>query len=184
MSARRPKPARAGLRRPQPHAGAPARPARCAIITVSDTRGAREDRSGDLAAKLLERAGHIVASRAWTRDEPAAIRRAVRAALVRKTTDAVILTGGTGVSPRDRTPEAVRPLLKLELPGFGELFRSLSMAEIGTAAWLSRAGAGVSGGRLVVYLPGSPDAVELGLARVLIPEFAHLLFILGRTTRS
>jgi molybdenum cofactor biosynthesis protein B len=158
--------------------------ASCAIITVSDTRGAREDKSGDLAAGLLEGAGHQVSSRAWARDEVAAIRRAVRAALARRATDVMILTGGTGVSPRDRTPEAVRPLLDYELPGFGEMFRSLSVAEIGTAAWLSRAGAGVSRRRLVVYLPGSPAAVELALRRVLIPELAHLLFILGRTTRS
>jgi len=166
------------------HAAAAARSAACAIITVSDTRGPREDRSGDLAARLIEGAGHRALSRAWTRDEPAAIRRAVRAAVARRATDVVILTGGTGVSPRDRTPEALRPLLDLELPGFGEMFRALSVAQIGTAAWLSRAGAGVMRGRLVVYLPGSPAAVELAIRRVLIPELAHLLFVLGRSSGS
>ncbi len=178
--------ARSARRKPaaHAHAGARERRAGCAIVTVSDTRGPREDRSGDLAVRLLERAGHRVTSRAWTRDEPGAIRRAVRAALAGRTTDVVILTGGTGVSPRDRTPEAVRPLLAAELPGFGERFRALSVAEIGNAAWLSRAGAGVTRGRLVVYLPGSPAAVRLALGRVLIPELAHLLHVLGRTTRS
>ena len=167
-----------------PHGRAAPRPAHCAIVTVSDTRGPREDRSGDLAARLLERAGHRVARRDWTRDEPAAIRRAVRAALAVRAVDAVILTGGTGVAPRDRTPEAVRPLLDRKLEGFGELFRARSFAEIGTAAWLSRAGAGVARGRLVVYLPGSPAAVKLALQAILLPEIHHLLLLLGRPPRS
>lgn len=171
-------------RRKTPHADRGRVSARCAIITVSDTRGAREDRSGALAARLVERAGHAVESRAWVRDVPAAIRRAVRAALAKRAIDAVLLTGGTGVSPRDRTPEAVRPLLDTELPGFGEMFRARSEREIGTAAWLSRAGAGIARGRVVVYLPGSPAAVRLGLTRVLLPELAHLLFVLGRPPGS
>jgi len=175
---------RAKPRKAPPHGAKRAAVARCAIITVSDTRGEREDRSGALAERLLVRAGHRAESRAWVRDEPAAIRRAVRAALARRTIDAVILTGGTGVSPRDRTPEAVRPLLDTDLPGFGEMFRARSEKEIGTAAWLSRAGAGIARGRVVVYLPGSPAAVRLGLSRVLLPELSHLLFVLGRPSGS
>lgn len=167
-----------------PHGTAAARPAVCAVITVSDTRGPHDDRSGDLAAELLGRAGQRVGARDWTRDEPAAIRRAVRAALAKRAIDVVILTGGTGVAPRDRTPEAVRPLLDRTLEGFGELFRARSFAEIGSAAWLSRAGAGVARGRVVVYLPGSPAAVELALTEVLLPQITHLLLLLGRISRS
>jgi molybdenum cofactor biosynthesis protein B len=167
-----------------PHGRAAARPAVCAIVTVSDTRGPREDRTGDLAARLLERAGHRVAARDWTRDEPAAIRRAVRAALAKRAIDLVILAGGTGVALRDRTPEAVAPLLDRTLEGFGELFRARSFAAIGTAAWLSRAGAGIARGRVVVYLPGSPGAVELALTEVLLPQITHLLLLLGRVPRS
>ncbi len=177
MTAARPRAVRT------PHGRTAAR-GRVAIITVSDTRGPREDASGDLAARLFTRAGHEIAGRAWTRDEPAAIRRAVRAALAKRAIDVVVLTGGTGVSPRDRTPEAVSPLLDQDLTGFGELFRARSFATIGTAAWLSRAGAGVARGRLVVYLPGSPDAVKLGVGEVLLPELPHLLVLLGRHPRS
>ncbi len=167
-----------------PHGRAVLRAAECAIVTVSDTRGRHDDASGDLAAGLVERAGHRVASREWTRDEPAAIRRAVRGCLARRAIDVVILTGGTGVAPRDRTPEAVAPLLDCTLEGFGELFRARSFDAIGSAAWLSRAGAGIARGRVVVYLPGSPAAVELALTEVLLPQITHLLLLLGRVSRS
>jgi len=180
----RPRAGSGGALARRPHTKTPARPAACVVITVTDTRGPATDRSGDTAVSLLEKAGHGVVARAWTRDETAAIRRAVRAAVSRRSVDVVILTGGTGVAPRDRTPQAVVPLLDFELPGFGEWFRALSIREIGAAGWLSRAGAGVMRGRLVVYLPGSPGAVTLGLRRVLIPELHHLLFVLGRSTGS
>jgi molybdenum cofactor biosynthesis protein B len=150
------------------------------VITVSDTRGVGDDASGDAIARRLERAGHAVVLRAWVRDEPAAIRRAVRGALAKRGVDAVILTGGTGVSPRDRTPEALAPLIERELPGFGELFRLRSFEQVGAAAWLSRAGAGVARGRLIVFLPGSTRAVELALDEVLLPELVHVLRMLGR----
>jgi molybdenum cofactor biosynthesis protein B len=114
------------------------------------------------------------------RDEIAAIRRAVRAGLKRRGADVILLTGGTGMAPRDRTPEAVAPLLDLVLPGFGEQFRALSARQVGSAAWLSRAGAGVAKGRLVVWLPGSPRAVELAVSRLLIPELSHVLGLLQR----
>jgi molybdenum cofactor biosynthesis protein B len=166
-------------RRPA-HAAAAARPVQCAIVTVSDTRGARDDRSGDAIAARLERAGHAVAGRAWVRDEIAAIRRAVRAALARRSTDAVIVTGGTGVAPRDVTPEAVEPLFDRTLPGFGEQFRALSAAQVGSAAWLSRASAGIARGRLVALLPGSTRAVTLALDELLIPELGHVARLLGR----
>ena len=151
-----------------------------AIVTVSDTRRGADDTSGALAEKLIANAGASVASRAWVKDDVTAIRRAVRAALAKRTVDVVVLTGGTGLAPRDVTPEAVEPLLDRALPGFGERFRALSAREVGSAAWLSRAGAGVARGRLVVYLPGSPGAVRQGLDELLIPELAHAVRLLGR----
>jgi len=170
-------------RRPAAHEshGAP-RPVGCAIVTVSDTRRGAADTAGALAERLVARAGHRVTTRAWVKDEPAPLRRAVRAALARADTDVIVVTGGTGLGPRDRTPEALAPLAERAVPGFGELFRVLSAGEIGPAAWLSRAGAFVARGRLVVLLPGSRAAVELALARLLLPEIVHAVRMLGRFT--
>src|SRR5690606_34653759 len=112
------------------------------VITVSDTRGPGIDAGGDLIQQMLEAAGHRVLARRFVPDEVEAIRGALREALAMPEVDAVLLTGGTGIAPRDRTPEAVRPLLDRELPGFGEVFRMLSYQEVGAAAVLSRALAG------------------------------------------
>jgi molybdenum cofactor biosynthesis protein B len=150
------------------------------VITVSDTRRGKADRGGALAERLIEEAGHRVGLRAWVRDEPREIRRAAALALARRETDCVILTGGTGLSPRDRTPESLDPLLEKPLPGFGELFRVLSLEQVGAAAWLSRATAGIARGRLIVTLPGSTAAVELALRQLLLPELAHAMRALGR----
>ncbi len=162
----------------RPH-GAP-RAIGCAIVTVSDTRRAHDDGSGARAHEMLEHAGHEVLQRAWVRDEIPAIRKAVRALLKRADVDVVLVTGGTGVAPRDVTPEALAPLFTRELPGFGELFRAKSVAQVGAAAWLSRATAGVAAGRLLVMLPGSTPAVELALESLLLPELAHAVRLLGR----
>lgn len=151
-----------------------------AVITVSDTRRGAQDTSGALAEQLLTAAGHKVTARAWVRDDLRAIRGALRRALTRQDTDAVVLTGGTGIAQRDVTPEAVEPLLETALPGFGERFRAASWASVGPAAWLSRAGAGVAKGRLVVYLPGSSGAVRDGLELLVIPELVHAVRLLGR----
>ena len=151
-----------------------------AVLTVSDTRRGESDTSGALAVQLFTAAGHAVTSRAWVRDDIRAIRDALRRALARKDTDAVVLTGGTGIAKRDVTPEAVEPLLDISLPGFGERFRAASWASVGPAAWLSRAGAGVAKGRLVVYLPGSSGAVRDGLELLVIPELVHAVRLLGR----
>jgi molybdenum cofactor biosynthesis protein B len=156
------------------------RPVGVAIITVSDTRRGADDTSGALAETLLANAGCTPIARAWARDDVAAIRAAVRKQLASRAVDAVVLTGGTGVAPRDVTPEAVEPLLDRALPGFGERFRALSWATVGSAAWLSRAGAGVARGRLVVYLPGSSGAVRQALDSLLIPELVHVVRLLGR----
>ena len=165
--------------RPRPAHAAPHRVG-CAIITVSDTRGPSDDRSGTVLQQRIERGGHTVITRVWARDEIPAIRRAVRAALARSDVDAVLITGGTGVARRDVTPEAVAPLVRRWLPGFGELFRMLSFAEVGSAAWLSRGAAGIARGRLLVMLPGSPAAVRLAANRLLVPELAHAARLLGR----
>jgi molybdenum cofactor biosynthesis protein B len=172
---------RAGKRAPE-HARAQLAPRAIgvAIVTVSDTRRGAEDTSGALAEKLLSDAGAHVALRARVKDDLAAIRRATRAALAKRAVDVVVLTGGTGLAPRDVTPEAIEPLLERTLPGFGERFRALSAREVGSAAWLSRAGAGVARGRLVVYLPGSSGAVRQALEDLLIPELTHAVRLLGR----
>jgi molybdenum cofactor biosynthesis protein B len=176
-SSRRPAAARRGA-----HARAqrPWRAVGVAIVTVSDTRRGADDTSGALAERLLVRKGHAVVQRAWVKDDVRAIRAAIRRALARGDVDVVIATGGTGVAPRDVTPEAVEPLLERPLPGFGERFRAISAASVGSAAWMSRAGAGVARGRLVVYLPGSSGAVRQALEELLIPELVHVVRLLGR----
>lgn len=154
--------------------------ARCAVITVSDSRDAGSDRSGDVAHSLLTRYGHAVNHREIIPDDLERIWSRAGVLAYSGRFDLILLTGGTGVSRRDVTPEAVRPLLDKELPGFGELFRRLSHEEIGTAAALSRAVAGIVNGRLLVALPGSPAAVTLGLEKILLPELAHFLFELRK----
>lgn len=168
--------------RPAEHAKRqkPPRPVGCAIVTVSDTRRAFDDRSGARAHELVERAGFEVVRRAWVRDERGPIRRAVAALLRLRAVDCVIVTGGTGMAKRDVTPEALAPLFTRELPGFGEQFRAKSAEQVGAAAWFSRASAGVANGRLLVMLPGSTAAVELALEKLLLPELAHAVRLLGR----
>jgi molybdenum cofactor biosynthesis protein B len=147
----------------------------CALLTVSDSRTEKTDEGGDLLQNLVERAGHRVNSRELVPDEKARIGAAVEAALVRPGIDVVLVTGGTGFSPRDVTVEAVTSMFDREIPGFGELFRMLSFAEIGAAAMLSRATAGIARARAIFLLPGSPAALELALSRLILPELAHLL---------
>jgi len=150
------------------------------IITVSDSRTPETDTAGALVAELLAARGHTVASREIVRDEPAAIQAALRAALGQEGIGAVILTGGTGIAPRDVTPESVEPALERIIPGFGELFRMLSFEEIGSAALLSRALAGLACGRVVFVLPGSRGAVRLAMERLILPELGHLIAEAGK----
>lgn len=158
------------------------RPAiRCAVVTVSDSRTEATDESGDLIRSLLGGHGHAVTRSALLRNDEAATRTLVEALINDDSIDAVILTGGTGLSRRDRTIEAVMPLFTREIPGFGELFRHVSYSEqIGAAAMLSRATAGVAQGTLIVALPGSRAAVELALTRILLQELAHLVYEINR----
>ena len=153
----------------------------CAVITVSDTRRWANDRSGQTAVEILQAAGHQVVHRQIVRDEPAEIQDALGALLGRADIQMVLLTGGTGLSPRDVTVEVVSPLLNKQLPGFGELFRMLSYQEIGPAAMLSRALAGLAGRTAVFVLPGSPQAVRLALEKLIVPELGHLI---GQANRS
>jgi molybdenum cofactor biosynthesis protein B len=144
------------------------------IVTVSDTRTLESDSGGRRVEELLREAGHAVLGREIAKDEPDAIAQALRRALAREDVQAVVLTGGTGVAPRDVTPDAIEPLLDRVVPGFGELFRMLSFQEIGSAALLSRALCGIASGRVVFALPGSRGAVQLALERLILPELGHL----------
>jgi len=146
-----------------------------AVLTVSDSRSDRTDRGGPLLVELVTAPGHHVVWRRIVRDDVQEIRDGVRDAIHPAEVDAVLVTGGTGVARRDSTIEAVRPMLEKELLGFGELFRQLSYQEIGTAAMLSRATAGVVAGRAVFLLPGSPAALALAVERLILPELGHLL---------
>jgi molybdenum cofactor biosynthesis protein B len=147
---------------------------RFGVVTASDTRGPAEDDSGHYLREAIATAGHALASYQVVRDEPEAIRAALVAA-ASAGAEVVVVNGGTGIAGRDRTYEAVAGLLEKRLDGFGELFRMLSFAEIGSAAMLSRAVAGTWGGRVLFSVPGSRAAVELAWERLIAPEAGHLL---------
>jgi molybdenum cofactor biosynthesis protein B len=146
-----------------------------ALLTVSDTRDESNDGSGAAARSLLLAAGHRVVDYRILPDEPDRIRAQVAEWLGRADCEAVIVSGGTGISMRDRTHEAITGLLDRRLDGFGELFRALSYEQIGSAAMLSRAVGGVASGRPLFSLPGATQAVELALEKLILPELAHLL---------
>jgi len=144
------------------------------VVTVSDTRTRDTDTGGALVASELEAAGHPVVDRRIVPDEPSAIAAALDEALARDDVEALIFTGGTGVAPRDVTPETVEARLDRVIPGFGELFRQLSYDDIGSAALLSRATAGLARGRVVFVIPGSRGAVRLAMEKLIVPEIGHL----------
>jgi len=151
---------------------------RCFVLTVSDTRTPADDRSGDAIVALLTAAGHQITGRALVKDEPAQVRASIerQLAMAPGTGPAVIITtGGTGITSRDSTFEAIDALLDKRLEGFGELFRMLSFEQIGSAAMMSRASAGLARGRIIASLPGSEHAVRLAMERLLIPELGHLV---------
>jgi molybdenum cofactor biosynthesis protein B len=150
------------------------------IITVSDTRTPATDEGGRLASELCHRGGFVVAGGAILPDEPARICDHVTQLVRDEQVDAVLVTGGTGISHRDSTIEALAGLYQKTLPGFGELFRALSFAEIGPSAMLSRANAGTIGKVVVFTLPGSPAGVRLALERLILPELPHLVAQLHR----
>jgi len=147
----------------------------CFVLTVSDTRTDATDTSGRLITSLLTAQGHTVAGHDIVQDDPDLVRDTVVRQLAQQDVQAVITTGGTGITSRDSTYEAVSALLQKRLDGFGELFRMLSYQEIGPAAMMSRACAGLSSGRIIVSLPGSEDAVRLAMERLVLPELAHMV---------
>lgn len=148
----------------------------CMVITVSDTRTKDTDTGGQLMQELLRDAGYAVVDYIIIPDDTSTIQSVIHQAVVRDDIEAILLTGGTGISPRDNTYEAVHSLLDKELPGFGEIFRYLSFAEdIGTAAILSRAVAGTIGSKAVFSMPGSKGAVKLAITRIIAPELGHVM---------
>src|SRR5438445_753548 len=147
----------------------------CWVLTISDTKTPESDTSGALIRERLAAAGHRVVGSSIVRDEPVEVQRIVREASADAAVQVIIMTGGTGITSRDSTYEAIDALLDKRLPGFGELFRMLSFQEIGAAAMLSRAQMGIHARRVVVSLPGSPNACRLALDKLLIPELGHLL---------
>jgi molybdopterin adenylyltransferase len=151
---------------------------RCAVFTISDTRALETDVSGRAIVDLLEGSHHVVAKRQILRDEPKDVHEAVLAQI--GGVDAVITTGGTGITSRDSTYEAIASLLDKRLDGFGELFRTLSYDEIGSAAMLTRATAGVARGTAIFMLPGAEKAVRLAMTKLILPELGHVIRELRR----
>jgi len=146
---------------------------RVGIVTASDSRTPSTNEGGRLIRTLCDEAGLSVVGEALLREDPDVLRDHVAQLARGGGVDAILVTGGTGLGPRDRTPEAVGALFDCRLDGFGELFRLLSFQEIGAAAMLSRADAGVVGDALVFLMPGSPAAVVLAMRRLILPELAH-----------
>jgi molybdopterin adenylyltransferase len=147
----------------------------CYVVTVSDTRTEETDTGGRAIAELLTAAGHHVVGRSLVRDDPEQLRDAIGRQLANPDVQVIVTTGGTGITSRDCTFEAVNSMLWKRLEGFGELFRMLSYEQIGSGAMMSRALAGTVAGRIVVSLPGSEAAVRLALEKLLIPELGHLV---------
>ena len=155
-------------------AAAPAR-VRVFVLTVSDTRTDQTDTAGLAIVEALRSHGHVVTGKAIEKDEPARVAELVRQQAVIGDVEAIITTGGTGLTTRDSTFEAIDALLTKRLPGFGELFRMLSYQDIGSSAMMSRACAGTIGRIVVISLPGSEKAVRLAMDKLVIPELAHLV---------
>lgn len=156
------------------HADAQVGGIRCGVLTISDTRTIDNDSGGQLAQRLLRDAGHDIAAYAIVRDEPDHVIAQVQTWLT--LCQVIVTTGGTGIAKRDNTIDALEPLFVRRLPGFGEIFRMLSFGQVGAAAMLSRASAGVIGQTLVFCMPGSPAAVELAMTQLIVPELRHVVW--------
>jgi len=151
-----------------------------ALLVTSDSRRPETDETGKTAVRLLEEEGHNVAAYMIVGNDTAKIQEAVEGFLEDDKIQVIITSGGTGIGPRDKTVDAVSALLEKRIEGFGELFRRLSYEEVGDAAIISRATAGVARGKLVFCLPGSRGAMELGLRRIVLPGLGHMLWELSR----
>ena len=154
--------------------------ARCAVITLSDTRDESSDKSGARIKELLIEHGHSISHYAVIPDGPDRLGRLLQDLLNRPEIDAIFTNGGTGISRRDQTIAVIERNLDHILPGFGELFRLLSYQQIGSGAMLSRAVGGVSRGKIIFAMPGSSKAVELAMSNLILPELKHLLFELRK----
>ena len=148
---------------------------RCLVVTVSDTRDETTDQSGQLIKALLAGEGQRLVEYRMVKDEPAQIEALLRGALAKDDIDAIVINGGTGISPRDSTYDVVSRLLEKQLDGFGEIFRFLSYQDIGSAAIMSRALAGTAKGKVIISLPGSKGAVGLAMRRLVLPELGHMV---------
>ena len=152
----------------------------CFVLTVSDTRTAENDTGGQAIRDLLEMSGHTISGHAIVRDDPDTVTNTVGGWLDDAATQVIITTGGTGITSRDGTFEAIDRLLEKRLTGFGELFRMLSYEQIGAAAMMRRAAAGRARGKAIFVLPGSPDAVRLAMTKLILPELGHVVQQLRR----
>ena len=152
-----------------------------ALVITTDTRTEKEDQTGREAVALIEAEGHRVASHSLVPNDEGRIKAEVERLIADPEVKVIVTSGGTGIGRRDRTVTAVAPLLEKEMPGFGELFRRLSYDEVGVAAVMSRATAGVSGGKLIFLLPGSRGAVRTALTKLILPGVGHMLWEVDRT---
>jgi molybdenum cofactor biosynthesis protein B len=152
----------------------------CYVLTVSDSRTPETDTGGRLIRELLQNAGHTVTGHSIVKDDPQAVTLHVEGQLLAADTQVIITTGGTGITSRDGTFEAIDQLLEKRLDGFGELFRMLSFEEIGASAMMSRAIAGTAAHKAIFVLPGSPNAVRLAMTRLILPELGHVVQQLSR----
>ena len=147
----------------------------CCVITCSDTRTPETDKSGQIIQELLKEKGHRVEAYHVVKDEPEEVRKLVEQIVRQETVSALIINGGTGISSRDTTFEAIDALLEKRLEGFGEIFRYLSYKEIGSPAILSRSTAGLYRGKILFSIPGSSGAVRLAMEQLILPELPHIV---------
>ena len=159
----------------QEHKSSAPQKIRCVLITVSDTRTLENDTGGETVLQWLAQAEHVVVDREIVPDDPQRMRVLLNQVTQREDVDAILMTGGTGITQRDQTFETVTQMLTKILPGYGELFRWLSYQEIGAAAMLSRATGGLLGNKVLLTMPGSPAAVRLAMEKLILPELPHLV---------
>lgn len=152
----------------------------CMVVSCSDSRTKETDKTGQLIIELLKKNSHQVLAYHVLKDEPKEIQKVIVSAAKDRRFQAVILNGGTGLTPRDTTVEVLERLMEKRLDGFGELFRVLGFQEIGSPAMLSRATAGVYRGKVLFSLPGSEDAARLAMERLILPELGHILYLIAQ----
>ena len=153
---------------------------KCVVITVSDTRDEKSDTSGNIIKELLIKESHEIVDYRIIKDEPEEIKKYLKYIFYIEDVQAIILSGGTGISKRDRTYEVVKTLIEKRIDGFGEIFRYLSFKEIGSPAIMSRAIAGICNGKLIISIPGSENAVKLAMERLILPELGHIIWEANR----